>query len=233
MTATQKPTSPDLGIKRLSIPEAVAESLQQRILSGEFKEGDALVQEALANEYKVSRMPIREALRQLEATGLVAMQMHKGAVVTSLPLEQIGELFDLRELLEGELLARSLPNMTGAQLGESRALLTQLEQAYIDGAVSRWGELNWAFHRSLYLASGRVQTLALAQTVNIQTDRYIRLQLLLTNALEGAEVEHRELLRLCEAREVKAAVAYLKRHIREAGANLARVLSKARAPDAA
>ena len=224
---------PDRGIKRLSIPEAVAESLQQRILSGEFKEGDALVQEALAQEYKVSRMPIREALRQLEATGLVAMHMHKGAVVTSVPLDQIGELFDLRVLLECDLLTHALPRMTRAHLTAARELLLQLEAAYQNREVSLWGELNWQFHRSLYVAADRVQTLGLVQTVNIQTDRYIRLQLLLTQAIEGAEAEHRELLRLCEARDVKAAVAFLRTHIRDAGANLLQVLSKYRAPDAA
>jgi DNA-binding GntR family transcriptional regulator len=223
----------DRGIKRLSIPEVVAESLQQRILSGEFKEGDALIQEALANEYQVSRMPIREALRQLEATGLVVMQMHKGAVVTSVPLEQISELFELRALLECDILARAVPRMKEADLTSARIVLDQLERAYVEGEVGAWGELNWQFHRSLYVAADRVQTMALVQTVNIQTDRYIRLQLLLTNAIEGAEADHRELLRLCAARDVDAAVAFLWEHIREAGANLVRVISESRAAKAA
>jgi len=77
-------------IKRQSLPETLAESLRERILSGEFKEGDPLVQEAIAEEYEVSRMPVREALRLLEASGLVAMKTHKGAIVTSIPTEQIG-----------------------------------------------------------------------------------------------------------------------------------------------
>lgn len=233
MTSAHRPIGPDRGIKRLSIPEAVAESLQQRILSGEFKEGDALIQETLANEYQVSRMPIREALRQLEATGLVAMQMHKGAVVTSVPIGQIAELFELRALLEGDILGHSIPRMTDENLNAARDLLAQLEQAYKDGEVSRWGDLNWQFHRSLYIAGGRVQTLALIQTVNIQTDRYIRLQLLMTGAIEGAEAEHRELLRLCTARETKSAVAYLRKHIREAGTNLVRAISDSRTANAA
>jgi DNA-binding GntR family transcriptional regulator len=233
MNSDPNASRPDRGIKRLSIPEAVAESLQQRILSGEFKEGDALVQEALANEYQVSRMPIREALRQLEAIGLVRMQMHKGAVVTSVPLDQIGELFDLRVLLECDLLSHALPRITDAHLATARELLLQLEAAYKTGEISRWGELNWQFHRSLYVAADRVQTLGLVQTVNIQTDRYIRLQLLLTQAIEGAEAEHRELLRLCEARDVRSAVPFLRKHIRDAGANLLEVLARYRAPDAA
>ncbi len=220
-------------IKRLSIPEAVADSLQQRILSGEFKEGDALVQETLASEYQVSRMPIREALRQLEATGLVAMAMHKGAVVRSLPLDQIAELFELRALLEGDILAHAAPKITEAQLDAAEAILEALEQAYHAGEVGRWGELNWQFHRSLYVAGGRVQSLALAQTVNVQTDRYVRLHLLLTHAIKGAEMEHRELIRLCRARDADGAVAFLRKHILDTGAALLRVISEARRPDAA
>jgi DNA-binding GntR family transcriptional regulator len=220
---------PDRGIKRLSLPEVVAQSLQQRILVGEFREGDMLVQEALATEYQVSRMPIREALRQLEANGLVVMQMHKGAVVKSLPLDQISELFELRALLEGDILGHSVPKMTEMNLHQARSILKQLEEAYRRKEVSQWGELNWQFHRSLYIAADRIQTLALVQTVNVQTDRYIRLQLLLTEAVEEAETDHMELLRLCAAREIRPAVAFLRKHIRVAGANLVRALSQSRA----
>src|ERR1700730_1226676 len=103
---------PSHRIKRQSLRDTQAESLRERILSGEFKEGDPLVQEALAEEYEVSRMPVREALRLLEASGLVALKTHKGAIVTSIPTEQIGELFELRALLECEILGHSIPRMT-------------------------------------------------------------------------------------------------------------------------
>jgi DNA-binding GntR family transcriptional regulator len=174
-------------------------------------------------------MPIREALRQLEATGLVAMQLHKGAVVTSLPLEQIAELFDLRAVLEADLLTRSLPKMKKTHLEEARGILQQLEEAYDHQQVSRWGELNWHFHRSLYIAADRPQTLSLVQSVNIQTDRYIRLQLLLTGAVKEAQTDHRKLLRLCAAGKAAPAVSFLRTHIHNAGANLLRVISRSRA----
>jgi DNA-binding GntR family transcriptional regulator len=222
----------DRGIKRLSLPEVVAESLQQRILTGEFKEGDTLVQETLAIDYKVSRMPIREALRQLEGIGLVVMQMHKGAIVTSLPIEQIGELFDLRSLLEGDLLRHSMAKMKKSHLDEARRILHQLEEAYRLKKIDRWGELNWQFHRSLYVAADRTQTLALVQTVNIQTDRYIRLQLLLTGAILDAESDHRKLVRLCAAKEAEPAVRFLREHIRKAASDLLRVISENRATNA-
>ncbi len=220
-------------IKRQGLPETLAESLRERILNGEFKEGDALIQDAIAQEYDVSRMPVREALRQLESWGLVVMKLHKGAVVTSIPTEQIGELFELRALLECDILARSIPRLTDEHLAVSRSILTELEASYQRGDIASWGRLNWEFHRSLYVAADRVQTLTVIQGINVQTDRYIRLQLLLTGAIADAEKEHRELLRLCALRNVERATAYLRQHIQGAGRNLLVAIRKNRAANAA
>lgn len=220
-------------IKRLSLPEAIAESLQERILNGELREGEALIQDVIAREYETSRMPVREALRQLEATGLVIMKLHKGAVVTSLPAEQIDELFELRSVLECDMLSRAIPRLTDKQLEGSRDLLRELESSYRRRDIASWGRLNWEFHRSLYIAADRVQTLAILQGINLQTDRYVRLHLLLTRAIDKAEKEHRELLRLCTLRDAARAVPYLKEHISSARRTLLVALRKSRASAAA
>lgn len=202
-----------LKIARQSLPETLAESIRERILNGEFKEGDQLVQESLAEEYEVSRMPVREALRQLESSGLVELKTHKGAVVTSIPLDQIAELFDLRATLECSLLEHAIPAMDDQSLAASRDVLNLLEAAYHAKDVSAWGALNWEFHRSLYLPANRIQTLTIVQGVNLQTDRYIRLHLLLTGLIERAEEEHEEILDLCQSGDVDKAVAILHEHI--------------------
>ncbi|MBV4455807.1 MULTISPECIES: GntR family transcriptional regulator [Pseudomonas] len=227
----KKQPLPNLRIKRQSLPETLAESLRERILNGEFKEGESLIQETIATEYGVSRMPVREAFKELEASGLITTQIHKGSVVKSIPLEQIAELFDLRALLESELLERSLPNMTEAHFAATKQLLPQLEAAYLDDDIAQWGKLNWLFHESLYAAADRVQTLAIVQGINIQTDRYIRLQLLLTAGKKEAEVDHRELLKLCENGDVRKAVQFLRKHIQRAGADLVTLLKKKRDKD--
>ena len=213
-------------LNRLSLPEALAESLRERILNGEFKEGEALVQETIAAEYEVSRMPVREALRQLEASGLVVTRMHKGAFVNTIPIDQISELFDLRALLECEIFASAIPRMNTTHISEAKGVLSQLEDAYHSNDIKRWGKLNWEFHRSLYVAAERVQTLQVIQGINIQTDRYIRLQLLLTEAVEEAEHDHKELLQLAIKGEVEAGVQKLRNHINNAGQNLLTALKK-------
>jgi DNA-binding GntR family transcriptional regulator len=225
--------APPLAIRRHSLPDALAESLRERILKGEFKEGDQLVQEAIAKEYEVSRMPVREALRQLEAAGLVVLKMHKGAVVKAIPMEQIAELFELRAMLEADLLAHAIPKMIKLDLDEASAILDQLEKSYHDGEIGKWGKLNFAFHNRLYLPSGRVQTLDMVKAINVQIDRYIRLQLVLNKSSVGVETEHRKLLALCADRKVKDAVAYLKAHINNAGRSLLRVLAESHTGKAA
>jgi len=109
----------------------------------------------------------------------------------------------------------------------------RLEDAYHRKDVQNWGALNWEFHKSLYLPSRRVQTLAILQGINTQTDRYIRLQLQLTGAVADAELEHRELLRLCAERNVKEAVSYMRRHILSAGRNLLVAIKQSRSANAA
>jgi DNA-binding GntR family transcriptional regulator len=207
-------------IDRRSLPEVLRDALQERILAGEFADDETLVQEAIAAEYGVSRIPVREALRQLEACGLVSIATHRGAVVTAIPTEQVDELFELRALLEGELLGLAVDRLTDRDIAEAGAILTELETAYAAGDMGSWGRLNWRFHRRLYEPSGRVRTLGMLDGINLQLERYMRLHLLVTEGLGEAEREHRELLRLCALHDVAGAVDYLRRHILETRTNL-------------
>jgi DNA-binding GntR family transcriptional regulator len=205
-------------IQRQSLPEALAASLQERILNGEFRDGEPLIQEAIAEEYEVSRMPVREALRQLEALGLIEMKTHRGAIVTAMHQDRITELFDLRATLESDLMGRALKNFDHAEIARSEAILRELEDAYHRRDISSYGALNWQFHKSLYLPANRPETLAIVEAVNIKTDRFIRLQLSMSGpaAVANAEHEHRELLRLARAHDAFA-VDYLRMHINNAG----------------
>jgi DNA-binding GntR family transcriptional regulator len=219
-------------IKRQSVPETLRESLQERILNGEIREGDWLIQDAIAEEYDVSRMPVREALRQLEACGLVVMRTHRGAIVTSIPTEQVEELFELRATLECDVLRLALPRMTDLDIAEARSILDRLDASYAQGDVGSWGNLNWAFHRRLYEPAARVQTLNILQGINLQVERYVRLHLLLTHGADEAVREHRELLRLCAVRATDAAVGYLRQHILGTRSNLVTALRAHRATPA-
>lgn len=218
----------DRRLPRQSVPESLRESLQERILSGEFGEGDALIQDAIAAEYDVSRMPVREALRQLEALGLVAMRTHRGAIVTSIPTEQIDELFDLRATLECALLGRAIQRMNDRDIAEAATILDRLGTAYRKDDMAGWSRLNWAFHERLYAPADRPQTLAILRGINLQIERYVRLHLLLTDGLANADREHRRLLDLCTLRDSAGATAFLRDHILGTGRTLLAALRQHR-----
>jgi DNA-binding GntR family transcriptional regulator len=201
------------GLRRQSLPLDLAEELRERILRGEFGDGAVLRQEALAERYGVSRVPVREALRLLEGEGLVTLHTHRGAVVAALSPSQISELYDLRAMLEKDLIVRAIPNARPEDAARAEQVLAQLDAAFAGQVIHAWGVLNFEFHRALYLPSGRERTLSLAQSINTLTERYLRIQLSLTRDFAESQAEHRELLKLYRAGKAREAGAFIERHI--------------------
>src|SRR5918994_3323643 len=128
-------------LQHRTIASAVAEELRRKIVDGEFKSGFQLRQDALATEFGVSRIPVREALMQLEAEGLVKIVPHRGAIVSELSTEEIGELFELRAILEPRLLKASAPRLKEDDYHRLNAILQEFSLALEAQHVSRWGEL--------------------------------------------------------------------------------------------
>jgi len=194
--------------------QLVVELLREKILSGEIVAGQPLRQATLADELNVSRIPVREALLQLEAEGLVAFEPHKGASATKLNADHVDELFELRAMIEGDLLAASLVNITDDALAQASDILLNLDSALgKENAANTWSELNSDFHNCLYSGANRPQTTDLVNTLNKNADRYIRMHLLWAGGISKAGPEHAELLAFCQARDIENAVAKLKQHI--------------------
>jgi DNA-binding GntR family transcriptional regulator len=212
-------------LKRQSTVELVADELRRRIVSAELAEGEQLVQEHLAQTLGVSRIPIREALRQLDAEGLVTISSHRGGVVSALSLEEIRELFDLRACVETWLLTRAIPVMTASDLDRAEAVANEM----LVGEVAHWGELNWRFHESLYAPARYPQTMLILHRLHKNIDRYLRLQITLTSGWQKAQEEHRSMVNLCRAKDVRRAVAALDTHIMDASADLLEKISELRA----
>src|SRR5688572_3927025 len=116
-------------VQRQTIASQALEALRTQILRGHFPDGEALRQDALARQLGVSRIPIREALRQLEAEGLVTFTPHRGAVVSKLSLEEIDEVFELRAETETGLLRRAIPHLTTEHFKRLDEILIRYERA--------------------------------------------------------------------------------------------------------
>jgi DNA-binding GntR family transcriptional regulator len=194
--------------------EAAADELRRRILEGELAEGFQLRQDALAAEFGISRIPLREAFVQLESEGLVQILPHKGAIVSELSLADIEELFELRGLLEPVLLHKSVPRLTSEDFAELDRILAEYSEELHANAPARWGELNTQLHQLLMSRANQPKTASIVNSLLLQTDRYTRLQLSLSRqSAARAESEHAELVDLCRKGDARGAAALLKRHI--------------------
>lgn len=226
MTLAQK-----RAVVRQSLPDVIVADLRKRILSGDLAEGELIRQELLAAEYDVSRMPIREALKRLDAEGLVVFQNNRGATVTKHTLEEIAEIFDLRILLEVDLFRRSIPKMTERDFNACEQILEAMQRSYAGGQVAEWGPLNEEYHNTLYSASGRELTQALLERASVQSNRYVGMHIDELNKSDNAQKDHQALLDLARSGDVDAAAEMLRSHIENTKVQMLELIAAKRAAE--
>lgn len=213
-------------LKHRTLASAVVDRLREQILSNAYPSGTQLRQDALAASFGVSRIPVREALFQLEAEGLVQMVPHKGAVVTELSPEEINDVFDLRVLLETRLFRDSIERLTDADFAAIDAIQARFETAIRERDLAQWGVLNQALHAALYARAALPQTSAVVATLLQKSDRYTRVQLSSDAARRRAAREHAELVALARERRVEEACSFLAEHVEAVRADLLRMMRR-------
>ena len=140
----------------------VEDHLRSEILRGRIEPGTRLNQHALADQLRVSRTPVREALRTLQAEGLIELTPHRSAIVVSLEQSDIAEIFDIRATLEARAAQLAAPRLTDAILSRLRDLDEQMSHA-LETHDDRWILLHREFHRTIYTASGWPRLCALIE----------------------------------------------------------------------
>ncbi len=152
--------------------QSAARVIRQRILTGELAPGAMLNQNELAEEFGMSRIPIRDALRQLSAEGLVQLRAHATASVTPLSIHDLEELYELRLSLEPKLCGIAAPHLTAADIEELGHTLHALETTT---DTDNWLVLNNDFHEILYRRSSRPRTIQIIDRTREATIRYTRI----------------------------------------------------------
>src|ERR1700721_617879 len=188
-------------IPRQSLAAAVVERLRDKILHGELREGEQLRQDAIAAEFQISRIPVREALSHLAAEGLITIVANRGAVVSALSPDEIMQLFETRAVLECYMLRQAIANFTEKDFQAAEEILRHFEESLENHAdVKSWGQWNWTFHCALYAPANRPVMLSFLKTLNNNCDRYTRLHLVFTRELHLAGKAHHELLDACRTK---------------------------------
>lgn len=177
------------------------QAIRQHILDGDLKAGQRIDQEAEARRLEVSRMPVREALRRLEAEGLVEISRHRGAYVRPMSLADLEELYVIRIALEpvaGRLGAERVSDET---LDHMRALIPRMEDIVTAVDAAAWLDADWSFHSYLYADASLPRLLRTIHGLWEEVSRYRRLRLAFREELEVSLQEHKELIAACAARD--------------------------------
>jgi DNA-binding GntR family transcriptional regulator len=191
----------------------IADALRNAINSGQFPDGAELNQVELAARFGVSRVPVREALRQLQAEGLIDSQAHKLVQVRGTNPARLVEVFSLRGLIEGWLVEQAVPHIDAATIATARAINERL-RAETDHPA--WLELNTEFHRLLFKPSGAEAAFEMLEPLRLRSERYTRLWSRGNGVHRPVQTcaEHDEIIRLVEARDAAGARAASEEHVR-------------------
>jgi DNA-binding GntR family transcriptional regulator len=218
--------------ERRALVDKLASQLHARVLSGELPSGTRLRQEALAEEFGVSRTPVREALRKLQADGLIELQPNRGAVVRGLSPREIRDAYEVRAALEALAARLAAERVTREQLDrlnhaqeEFRAALDRTVARRRGGhevgarEVRRWGNANDEFHQTIHEASGnKVLAGTLAQLDRNFPRDLSRLVVSESTAMLEANVrEHEAILEAIARHDAAAAYELMQRHVTRSG----------------
>jgi DNA-binding GntR family transcriptional regulator len=208
-------------ITKSSIPrtvkEALVETLRDEIIRGDFVPGQYLRLEEIAARFDVSTMPVREALRDLEAEGLVTIFPHRGAIVTQLSADELQDIYDIRATLEEMATRLAVPLLTKADLTELTSLVEQMEDHLSD--VVSVVRLNHQFHLTLYAASGRTHLCELNRMLRYRVQHYLHVFIVESELGHSSRTqgEHRAILEACKRGDAEQAAALMREHVAQVG----------------
>lgn len=183
--------------------EFVVYQLRRKILSGEIPAGERLRQNHIAAEFGVSSTPVREALRDLAAEGLIMSDAHRGNMVRGLTISDVSEIYDLRRKLEPMLIERTFSQVGPEDLLQCEALIETMEET---SDIVRWSQLNGQFHALLSGPDQDIRTARLVESLRDASMPYVALSLYgREDELARSNVDHRLIIDAYRLRDLARA----------------------------
>lgn len=200
-------------IIRLSLHQEVAERIQARIIGQQLAPGTRIDEQALAEEFGISRTPLREALKVLQAEGLVTLVPRRGCFVARLSDRDLDDIYATVALLEARCAAAIAANGKPEDLKRLQALHERLEQAAAAGDVKRYSEANVLVHEALLDLGGNRWQKRIVQNLRRMLKLSHRLTIGFPGRLQQSIGEHREIMRAIAARDAVAAERAVNEHM--------------------
>jgi DNA-binding GntR family transcriptional regulator len=199
-------------LNRTTTAHDVTQVLRRRILEGRYPVDKFIRQDTIAQELGVSRIPVREALAQLESEGLVIREKYRGALIPKLSLSEIEEIYEMRAVIEPYLLRHAVSNVTSEQIAQLERIVERSRKTRV---TQDWAGLNVEFHRKLFEAAGKPLALQVLDNLLVRADRYLKMQNFRSSTTrEESDAQHGQILKCVRDRDVEGAVAALTLHIR-------------------
>lgn len=193
------------------------DALEDDIVNGILKPGDRLDEASLAERFKVSRTPIREAFKYLVGSGLVETIPNRGTFVASVGLPQLIEMFDVMAELEGMCARLATRRITEVESEELQSLLDGCVKAKENGDPDAYYYENERFHDCIYRASHNAFLAQQARQLQMRLKPYRRLQLRVRNRASTSLAEHRSIVEAVLSGDERAAETSIKDHVRIQG----------------
>lgn len=193
--------------------QEVAERLRQRIYAHELPPGTWIDEQKLAEQYGISRTPLREALKVLASEGLVELKPRRGCYVTEISRQDLDDIFPLIAMLEGRCAAEAVRRSRSADIAALRAIHDTLEAAARDGQIEAFFEANQAFHKKIQALSGNRWLLSVIQDLRkvLKMSRFHSLSL--EGRLQQSLDEHRAILASIQAGDAEKAERLMHDHL--------------------
>jgi DNA-binding GntR family transcriptional regulator len=207
--------------------QEVAERLRQRIFAHELTPGTWIDEQKLAEQYGISRTPLREALKVLASEGLVELKPRRGCYVTEISRQDLDEIFPLIALLEGRCAAETVERAKPADIAILRATHDRLETAARDGRIEAFFEANQEFHRQIQELAGNRWLLTVIQDLRTVLKLSRLHSLSLEGRLQQSLDEHRLIMAALESGEGARAERTMHDHLLSGREALTRIQDSA------
>jgi len=197
-----------------TIKQQVYQIIKDKICKGEYSPGKWLQEKELANEFKVSRSPVREALRQLASDGLVVEIPHKGVFVKRITSKDIEDIFDVRVLLESYAIKKAYENLTEENKNALMDYVSKLTQAHEEGNLHLYIELDTKLHNLIIDMSGNSVLKTTYEKVHSMIQQFRIYSLTGKQRFDESVVEHQDIVNGIISGNVDEADQINKTHLR-------------------
>jgi DNA-binding GntR family transcriptional regulator len=202
-------------LAQYSVKNLLVEQIRNEIIQGHYVPGQRLRLRDLAAEFQVSTQPVRDALVELEAEGLVTSEPRRGAVVTVLSPAELQDIYDIRSTLESMATRLAVPLLSEEIIHDLDQLADEIDRHM--GQILELVRLNFEFHTTLYEASGRTHLCELIETLRHRTEHYLHAYIIDLGGMTPAQEEHRAIIDACRNGDAEIAAEIMHSHVAKAG----------------